>query len=490
VSYGYVPEELRLTDLDLMLAPGEFLVLTGPSGSGKTTITRLINGLIPHYYEGVLIGQVQVGGLTPGQNTLWELPVGSVFQNPRTQFFTTDVVSEIAFGAENLGLPTSEIWERVNHATEQFALEKLRGRSVFALSGGEKQRLACASVAAVKPSIYVLDEPSANLDQASTEQLRAIMAQWKASGASVVVAEHRLGYLRELADRVMVLEGGRVHAMWSGAEFRGFSSDYLHSLGLRTAGGKPPALPSGNLPDAVIEISRLVCRHRSQRIPGISVTQDNPPAVQMAQLQVAQGQVTALLGANGAGKTTFAHWLAGLRRDPGQLLVAGRVWSQAERRRRVFLVLQDVNLQLFTESVREEVALALDLGRGKRGRQRSVGRRHGRGVAVIDTPPEDAVAEILADLDLMAVADRHPLALSSGQKQRVAVAAALASGREMIVLDEPTSGLDWMQMQNVAQALRKLASVGRTVIVATHDLDLVEAAADQVVHLEQGQVVG
>jgi energy-coupling factor transport system ATP-binding protein len=465
VSYRYgAAESDSLAGVDLALRPGEFVLLAGPSGSGKTTLTRLINGLIPHYYEGSLLGQISVDGIDPSNNALWRLPVGSVFQNPRAQFFTTDTTSEIAFGAENLGLPTAEILDRVEEAIAALGLAGLRDRSVFALSGGEKQRVACASVAAVRPAIYVLDEPSANLDLESTRQLREIMAVWKAGGATVVVAEHRLGFLRDLADRVLLFADGQLRTEFSGTDFRSLTDEELHRLGLRSAWGETmtatPSPPDGDC----FEVTGLRCRHRGAGAPGLAAP-ERRDAVRIDQLRIAKGQVTALVGANGSGKTTFATWLGGLRRDrEGQLSDDQRVWNTAQRRRRVFVVLQDVNHQLFTESVSEEIALALRLA------------------SPTDLPVLSA-AEIMERLDLADVADRHPLSLSTGQKQRVAVATALASGREVIVLDEPTAGLDLLHMNAVADALRTLADSGRTVLVATHDTELVAACADHIVRL-------
>lgn len=205
-------DEAALTGFDLTIEPGQFVVLSGSSGCGKTTVTRLFNGLIPHFHAGELSGEVEVFGGRPAEQPMWETAaeVGSVFQNPRSQFFTTDPVSEIAFGCENLGMPAEVTHERVARAVRDFGLAGLADRSIFALSGGEKQRLACAATVAGEPRLYVLDEPSANLDHSATDRLSAIMKGWKRAGATVVVAEHRVSYLRDLLDRLIVLDRGRV----------------------------------------------------------------------------------------------------------------------------------------------------------------------------------------------------------------------------------------------------------------------------------------
>ncbi|MCA0252681.1 MAG: ABC transporter ATP-binding protein [Actinobacteria bacterium] len=471
MNFSYAAADAAaLADFGLSVAPGEFVVLSGPSGCGKTTATRLLNGLIPHFHEGDLTGQVRVFGRDPAQQRIWETAaeVGSVFQNPRSQFFTTDPVSEIAFGCENLGLPAAVTRQRVERALAEFGLEPLRDRSIFALSGGEKQRLACAAVAATEPGLYVLDEPSANLDAAATERLRAIMAGWKASGASVVVAEHRLGYLRDLADRLLVLTEGRITGEYSGEQFRAMDDDALAALGLRRA--TPPLPPrSGTPAGPALEVRDLTYRHTSRKVPGGGSRRPRP-ALRLDRLAIPKGRITALQGANGAGKTTLARWLAGLSPGRGgQLLDEGRPIGRRERRRRVFLVLQDVNHQLVTESVSDEIAVTLRLA--------------GPGGAV-----EAERDRILAAVDLSAYAERHPMSLSAGQKQRLAIGTALASQREIVILDEPTSGLDLAHMRQVAAALRRLSEQGRTVLVATHDAELIAACADHVITLDRGRV--
>ena len=457
-----------LSDFSLKVAPGEFVVLTGPSGCGKTTATRLFNGLIPHFHEGELAGSVEVNGLTPATQQIWEtaLTVGSVFQNPRSQFFTTDPVSEISFGCENLGFPAQVTTRHVERALRDFHLEPLRQRSIFALSGGEKQRLACAAVAATEPRMYVLDEPSANLDSAATGRLREIMAQWKAEGAAVIVAEHRLGHLADLADRLVVLDEGRIVAEYSGDQFRAMANDddALTALGLRRVA--LPSIPPANTPlqGPILEVRDLTYRYSRRHVPGVGA-QRQEPALRLERLSLPKGRITALVGTNGSGKTTLARWMAGLSPSSGgQLLDEGREVNRRQRRRRTFLVLQDVNHQLVTESVADEIEMTLRL-------------------AGAESPRQTERERILAAVDLEAERDRHPMALSGGQKQRLAVATALASAREIVILDEPTSGLDLGHMCQVARALRRLAAAGRTVVVATHDTELISLCADHVVAL-------
>ena len=195
----------RLEQINLEIPDGQVVLLCGRSGCGKTTLTRLINGLIPNYYEGELSGEVLLDGKNISRLPLYETAkyVGSVFQNPRTQFFTVDSTSELAFGCENQGLPESEIIHRVKSTAVQFDMEDLLGKNIFRLSGGEKQKIACASVSVINPPVIVLDEPSSNLDQSATEDLRRMIRIWKQQGKTILIAEHRLYYLKELIDRVL-----------------------------------------------------------------------------------------------------------------------------------------------------------------------------------------------------------------------------------------------------------------------------------------------
>ncbi|MGO1900194.1 ABC transporter ATP-binding protein [Microbacterium gubbeenense] len=474
VSFEYAGSDRgpSLVEVSVSVRPGEVVVVTGGSGSGKSSLLRLINGLIPHYHPGSTTGTVAVAGVDAAHAPLYETArhVGSVFQNPKTQFFAVETDSELAFGPENLGVPPPEILARIDRTTERFGMEELRGRNIFRLSGGQKQRLACASVDVQGPEVVVLDEPSANLDQQTIELLARIIARWKQDGKTVVVAEHRLAYLTGLADRFLIMRDGRIIDDLAADAFTALDDSELRTLGLRPLQATViESLPLGPLRDnpgdddetenerGSLEIDGFRLQHRSADQPILDV----PHAVLPA------GEIIAVTGPNGAGKTTFARVLAGLeRRGAGVLTMGGRTLKRRARLGVCAMVMQDVNHQLFTDAVLDEVLLSMP------------------------SPDEAAARGLLDTLGLSGLEGVHPLALSSGQKQRLAVASALASEKPIVVLDEPTSGLDHQHMLAVADLLRTLQVQGRTVLVITHDPELIREACTWRVRLDAGTLDG
>lgn len=467
-SYASDPGVRALDGVTLRVPWGQCIVLTGSSGCGKTTVTRLVNGLIPAAYGGVLEGGVGIAGtsLTDWSADKLCRRVGSVFQNPRSQFFNLDTTSEVAFGCENLGLRRDDIRRRVDEAFRMLGIGHLKDRDIFALSGGQRQMVAIASACAMEPDILVFDEPTASLDVASMRLLARTIARLKALGKTVIVAEHRLWWLAEVADRVVVMREGRIDLDCDASSFSRLDAGELARLGLRAWNieqtGLPPAFLGGDAGGVGLEVENLRASYRT-----------GPEVLKGVEASVERGAIVALVGRNGGGKTTFARCLVGLHRESaGTVRFGATVPKRRARPEHAFLVMQEPGYQLFASSVRGELESAL----GQGGSKREPGE--------ID----DTVDGALERFGLAHLADRHPLSLSGGQRQRLAIAAGTSQGAELLVLDEPTSGLDCENMKRVARELRLACESGTCAIVITHDFEFIETACQSVLHLSDGVI--
>ena len=459
VSWSYAAgQEGSVHDISLHIRRGECVLLCGASGCGKTTLTRMISGLIPHFFPGELLGAVQVAGLDPARTDVAELSdlVGTVFQNPRTQFFNTDTDSELVFGLENRSMPREQMKTRLMELTKELHLEDLRGRSIFALSGGEKQKIAFSSVYASAPEILVLDEPSSNLDAAAVCELTGLIARAKEAGKTIVIAEHRLVYLMELADRVIFMRGGQIERDLTMEAFRALPATEIEAMGLRCR-----------------DLSEATFREPVIHLSGSSLTVDRL-SVQLGRQEVLKdlsfsalgGEIIAIAGANGAGKTTLARALCGLQKEAsGNISINGNSLPLKKRRQCSYMVMQDVGHQLFTDSVLEECRLG------------------------IQSPDEAQIDSALNLLELELYKDRHPLSLSGGQKQRLAVAVSLICDRELLIFDEPTSGLDLASMKEVGMLAQELSRRGKILLIITHDVEFMKNICSRILLLSDGRIV-
>ncbi len=504
LTFYYADDERPALDgIDLAVADGEFVLVTGPSGGGKTSLARCLNGLIPHFYGGRLRGRVSVAGLDVSANATRNIAtrVGMVFQDPENQLVTADVEREIAFGMENLALPRQEIAKRLEEALDTVGIAALRKRQLHELSGGEKQKVAIASVLALKPELLVLDEPTSELDpQGAEEVLSTVQRLNDELGITVVLVEHRLERVAHLVDRLIVLDGGRIIADGRPAQVMGRQYATLRRAGVGLpplvrlvhglrdrgvavdevpltvkegrrllrgafshAGGALPAEPAGEAAGApVIETANLWYAY-------------HPPyaAVKGIDLSIGRGEFVAVMGRNAAGKTTLVkHFIGLLKPSRGRVLVNGldtRQASVAELARQVGYVFQDPNDHLFAETVADEVASALK----------------GLGFSDIDR----RVRETLARFELERHAGQYPRFLSGGEKQRVALATVLAAEPRVLILDEPTRGMDQRLKDYLMRFLCAYRSEGNTVIMVTHDVEIVAEYAQRVILMGEGRIV-
>lgn len=448
----------HVSDITLRVEPGRCLVLCGGSGEGKSTILRLVDGLAGTFYPGERTGVVKlcgnsVGEMSPEQRTL---ALGVVMQDPRSQFFADSVRDEIAFAAENLGMPPAEIARKVGRAADICGVDDLLDSKVSQLSSGQKQRVAIAAAIVLEPRVLILDEPTSNLDGPGARDLVKLLAALKEHGVAILASEHRLHALLPIADDYACVHGGKVVARWTAKEFAALSVEECVRYDLR----HPDMVRERGI-ESSVEVdygSAFELRDVTYRYPSTG------RGIENVSIVIPCGKVTVIRGENGAGKTTLARVLCGISREQeGACLRDGKPLSLRDRRRASYFVMQDADYQLYAGSVADEVVL---------------GRK-------VDDALRERAWNALKTFSLDELAERHPASLSGGQKQRVTLAAAYCSDADLIVLDEPTSGLDARGVCNVAQWTSELAAAGKAVVIITHDELLARMAADRVYELEQ-----
>ena len=435
-SFTYDGDDVpTLRDVRLVVERGELVVLTGNSGCGKTTLTRVLNGLAPDHYEGVLDGRVALAGTDVRAYSAGELAgvVGNVFQNPADQFFTRKAEDEVALVGENLGMPRKELRARVAEALARMGVAYAAGESLSELSGGEKQRVAIASTLVCDTQAVFFDEPSASLDARGIEELRRILIDLKSMGKTVVIAEHRLYFLADLYDRLYVMRDGRIAEVFDAGRLTAAdcARHGLRAVDLR--GLRAENADELGCVAASVDSARIAVRGRTL-IEGLS-------------FELRENEIMGIVGANGIGKSTLARAMCGLC-GGRQEMSWGR--TPRARLRSAYYMMQDVDYQLFFDTVENEVL---------------AGRRD------VDEACLEEVARIVREIDLWDTRTEHPHNLSGGQKQRLALANAFLSEKRLIVLDEPTSGLDYLHMERIASLVRALAA-RRPVVVITHDVEL------------------
>ena len=460
VYFSYKDGDSSIKDISFSIKPGECIILCGKSGSGKSTILRAVSGLAPVFYEGTLQGEIEVDERIPAELESEERAklFGVVFQDPRSQFFMNTVQDEICFAAENIGIPSNKIKEMLNDISAFIGIEELLSRNIDELSSGQKQKVAIASSLILQPKVLILDEPTSNLDVQGTKILIEIIKKIKKKGISIIISEHRLDSFKEVADRFLYINNGKLDETWTRNEFENLSNERLLGIGLR-----PKTVVksiNNNIEDdkePLLDIQSLSFHYKKTN-SGI----DN------INLKLYKGEVVSLLGNNGAGKTTLCRVISGLLREKtGTIKYKGKISNCKLRNKFCYFVMQDADYQLYSDSVSEEIAL---------------------GKKVTEKLKQDLI-ESLNTFKLMELKDRHPASLSGGEKQRVILAAAYCSDADIYILDEPTSGMDGDGLCAIIRWVKLLSEKGKVVIIITHDLLLAEATSNKFIYLEEGEQV-
>jgi energy-coupling factor transport system ATP-binding protein len=509
LSYAYPGcEEAALKDVTLSVRQGEFLLLLGASGSGKSTLCRAVNGLVPHFYGGRIEGSVRVDGTETVSSTVAELSrtVGMVFQDPENQMVTDNTLSEVAFGLENTGLDRLQMRKRVEEVLASLRLSDMRDSSINELSGGQKQKVALASVLVMHPKVLVLDEPTSQLDPISAEdflsQLKALNDEL---GLVVILAEHRVERCFHFADRVVVLDHGRITYAgepsgmieWSRGK-RWVPLPPITRLFLEGKGnGVPLTVKQGRLKIADMLPARVTAedpvapampkpkrkekRKDDRPSPAVEVSglwhvyDGGTEAVRGVDLVIERGEFVAIVGENGSGKTSLVkHFNGLLRPDKGKVTIEGRNAKGvdvAELARTCGMLGQNPNLQLLAPTTSEELEITL---------------------AAMDVPRESWSALIDEALEMLEIAEfrgANPQDLSCGERERVALASVLVYKPDILVLDEPTRGVDQGTKDRLAAYLRRYNSEGHTIILVTHDLEFAAECCDRVLMMGNGQVL-
>ncbi|MFE3449496.1 ABC transporter ATP-binding protein [Nonomuraea sp. NPDC059194] len=463
-----------LTDVCLQVSPGDFALVSGPSGCGKSTLLRMVNGLVPHSYRAEVTGQVIVGGTPVADQTIRQLStvVGTLLQDPHKQIVGATVLSELAFGPENLGLPRADILARIEEVAARVGITHLLGRSTHELSGGELQMVAFAGVLVMRPRVVVVDEPLANLDPSASSRLLTELRAFVDGGGAAVVVEHRVEELLEFGPtQVLYLEDGRPRYTGDVPGFLRAAPVAHVKLPFEALVARADELPEAPaVPRA--EASSDPARLHYQRV---TLGYGERPVLREVDLALGAGERVAVLGRNGAGKSTLLRAAVRLiEPSAGKVFVDG---EPVDRRSTLSLattfgyVFQNPSQALFSATVAEELAFG----------PRNLGWSADR----IAEVSEEALAAMLLhhEPDIM---KRSPHTLSYGQQRRLTVALALAMRPETLILDEPTAGQD---LHTTTTFMERVLGGLRSVYFITHDVDLAITSADRIVIVDGGRIV-
>ena len=447
-SYG---EDLILKNLKLFIRKGEIIVLTGLSGCGKTTLLRLLNRLIPSFYDGDLEGEIKLLGKDIATYKKGELAryIGNVFQNPKDQFFCDVVEDEIALVGENLGLDSNQLREKVEEVMDLLGISHLRKQSIFELSGGERQKVAIAGTLIYDTDIIFFDEPSSSLDYDSIRKFGEILLKLKAMGKTIVMAEHRLYYLKNIFDRLIYINDGMIQDMFQSEQL---NNEKCRELELRTLNEK----------ELLSEIEPIDTKTYI-KINRINIHQGKRKLIENLAFDIHEKEIMGVIGSNGIGKTTLAKALCGLSEKHLDVSYAK---NKKERIKNTYFVLQDVDAQIFLDTVENELIFCKNKN--------------------TESDLEE-IRNYLKDINLWHKKTSHPQKLSGGQKQRVAIARGLAMNPDIMLFDEPTSALDPEMVGDVLNVMKDLAQQGMTMIIVTHEMGFARKVANRVIFTADGE---
>ncbi len=501
-QYKY-SEEKALDAVSLAIKEGEFVGIFGASGAGKTSLVRTINRIIPAFFRGSFSGRVRLAGSDTSHQSIAEMSFhcGMLFQDFESQLFSTNVEHEIVFGCENLGIPREEMQKRLKRYLEFAALGEFQGRSPSSLSGGEKQRLAIASILAMQTPFLIMDEPTTDLDPVGKEAIFNILSKLKREQRTVLLVEHETEEAF-LCDRIILFDQGKVVVT-------GSPEDIFRRIDLLLEKGvKPPdlCLLSHRLSlhdllfhpeEAYLQLRdrgysldekkfRNICikeeEERKESAEEIVKIQDLSFAYESGKeilsginLSIKEGEFIAILGANGSGKTTLVkHFNGLLKPSSGTIFFKGQDISKehvSQMGKRVGYVFQNPDYQIFSKTVQEEVSY------GPSNFGFSAGEVTQR------------VSQALRTVGLQGREEQDPFAVTKGERQKIAVASIIASSPEVIIMDEPTTGLDYHDQKKMMSLLRTLNDAGHTVIIITHSIWLAAEYARRVIVMANGKIV-
>lgn len=461
INFAYRGNEKQLTDINLTILSGQCLAIVGKSGCGKSTLTRVINGLIPSFYQGYLDGDVFIDNKNLRELNTWEIGsfVGNVFQDPRSQFFANEVAGEIAFGCENLGLSHDEIVDRVHKSVKEMNILDLLNASIYTLSYGMRQRVAICSAKAMQPDIYIFDEPSANLDLKSTYQFAKLIQKLKEEGKTIIIVEHRLFYLNSIADNYIFMVDGKIKKNYTFDEFNNISSKELNGMGLRSL----------HFEDIFLDgfTNQNTQGYKSFEISRISKKYGKNLLLNNISFKFDSNEIIALIGSNGVGKSTLGKICSGLQKETtGEICLEDKPIKRKRRLEKIWYIPQDLDSQLFGEDLVDELVTGL------KDREKYV----------------EKAEVILKRLGLFDIKNQHPSTLSGGQKQRLVLGVAMMRNISVVILDEPTSGLDYGSMEQVAKLIREQRDLGTKFLIISHDIEFIAKISERVIKIEDGRI--